>query len=116
MFEYRGDDRYRLHLAGPSQNKQNGCVQLPNPTGLSYPDLRIVFASGGGWEHVSVSTETRVPTWAEMCVVKALFWDAEDCVMQLHPPKSQYVNRHPRTLHLWRPIDSTIPQPPIDFV
>jgi hypothetical protein len=64
------------------------------------------------WEHVSVSLATRCPTWDEMCLVKSLFWDDEDCVMQLHPPRSQWINNHPTCLHLWRPLEQTIPLPP----
>jgi hypothetical protein len=51
-----------------------------------------------------------------MCYVKRLCWDAEDVVMQLHPRESEYVNQHPHTLHLWRPIDAVIPEPPSIFV
>ena len=54
------------------------------------------------WEHVSVSARRRCPTWEEMCYVKSLFWDDEDRVLQMHPPKSEYVNVHPHCLHLWR--------------
>lgn len=64
-----------------------------------------------GWEHVSVSTENGTPSWAEMCFVKSLFWEDEECVMQLHPPKSEYVNNHPYVLHLWRPLHENIPRP-----
>ena len=71
-----------------------------------------------GWEHVSITKmkAQRPPTWGEMCEVKDLFWDAEDCVMQLHPPKSEYVNNHPNCLHLWRPVDADIPRPPSAMV
>lgn len=69
-------------------------------------------SDGMGWEHVSVSlNKNRCPTWEEMCMVKDLFWDKEDCVIQYHPPKSQYVNNHPNVLHLWRPIGVSIPMP-----
>ena len=75
-------------------------------------DVRTIAGEGMGWEHVSVSRTDRCPTWEEMCFVKNLFWNDEDCVVQLHPPKSEYVNCHPYTLHLWRPIGQTIPMPP----
>jgi hypothetical protein len=68
-----------------------------------------------GWEHVSVSIEdspTTVPTWEQMAHVKRLFWDDEECVVQYHPAKSEYVNRHPGCLHLWRPVDGNFPTPP----
>lgn len=77
--------------------------------------IRVVASDGGGWEHVSVSLERRTPTWEEMCKVKDIFWDPEDCVMQLHPPKSEYVNFAKNCLHLWRPVAGEvppIPQPP----
>jgi hypothetical protein len=64
------------------------------------------------WEHVSVSLWHRTPNWMEMCWVKDQFWDEEECVMQLHPPRSKYVNCHPHCLHLWKPIYLTIPMPP----
>lgn len=56
-----------------------------------------------GWEHVSVSRRDRCPTWDEMCQIKELFWSSEDCVVQFHPPRSEYINNHPYCLHLWRP-------------
>lgn len=76
----------------------------------------VIASDGMGWEHVSVhmndaSGKTYTPTWDEMCFVKDMFWDDEDCVMQLHPPRSLYVNNHPNVLHLWRPTTGGIPIP-----
>jgi len=65
-----------------------------------------------GWEHVSVSTRRRPPNWQEMCFVKDLFWDETECVIQFHPPRSEYVNNHPHCLHLWGRADGNIPTPP----
>ena len=64
--------------------------------------LAAIASDQCGWEHVSVSLPNRCPTWDEMCFVKDLFWDEEDFVVQMHPPKSDYVNCHPYCLHLWR--------------
>jgi hypothetical protein len=79
---------------------------------------RVLASDGMGWEHVSVSLSIagkkmviRCPIWEEMCYIKSLFWDEEDCVIQFHPAKSEYVNRHPYVLHLWRPVGITIPIP-----
>lgn len=71
-------------------------------------------ADGEGWEHVSVSVigQSRCPLWEEMCYIKSLFWDEEEAVMQLHPPRSQWVNNSPFCLHLWRPIGIQVPLPP----
>lgn len=84
---------------------------------LSHRSTAYVIASDGeGWEHVSahiLSNNTpRTPTWSEMCKIKNLFWDVEDCAIQYHPSKDEYINNHPYTLHLWRPIDQTVPTPP----
>jgi hypothetical protein len=78
--------------------------------------LLVIASDGLGWEHVSVSLPERTPTWEEMAFVKALFWDPEDAVMELHPPRSQYINNHPHCLHLWRPIGVEIPLPPAETV
>jgi hypothetical protein len=72
----------------------------------------VVFSWGGGWEHVSVSYPNRTPTWEEMCKVKEMFWKDEECVIQYHPPKSEYVSVHPYCLHLWRKVDADFERPP----
>ncbi|HML37009.1 MAG TPA: hypothetical protein PKA19_06285 [Bacillota bacterium] len=74
----------------------------------------VIASNGMGWEHISVSlkNQSRCPTWDEMNHIKKLFFEPEECVMQLHPPKSEYVNIHPYVLHLWRPILHEIPKPP----
>jgi hypothetical protein len=71
----------------------------------------VIASDGLGWEHVSVSFPDRMPTWKDMCEVKAIFWDKEDCVVQFHPPNSKYVDIHPFCLHLWRPVNGGIPTP-----
>lgn len=87
--------------------------QVPGPCGR---ELRIVATPGEispeRWDHVSVSVSNRCPNWEEMCFAKSLFWDDEVAVMELHPPKSTWVNNHPHCLHLWRPLDQAIPLPP----
>lgn len=80
----------------------------------------IIIASCGSeeipWEHVSLRARDykgeRCPTWDEMCFAKDLFWDAEECVIQFHPPKSEYVNNHPFVLHLWKPTAFDLRMPP----
>lgn len=94
-----------------------GAFFIPNPHRKNMP-LNVIASDGDdglqdfGWEHVSVSYPDRCPTWAEMCHVKALFWDDEDAVMQVHPPLSTWVNNHSFCLHLWRPTSASLPLPP----
>lgn len=85
-------------------------------------ELRVIANRGvrdsAYWEHVSVSTPDRCPTWEEMCIVKDLFWSEDELVVQFHPRKIDYVNCHPRTLHLWRPTrhKDKMPTPPTHLV
>lgn len=97
---------------GTTKETDGNCGLFAIPLPNSRDELRVIASDGDGWEHVSVSLVNRCPTWSEMCAVKDLFWNAEDCVMQLHPPRSEYVNYHPYCLHLWRPVAGAIPQPP----
>jgi len=67
------------------------------------------------FEHVSLHVveygKERTPTWEEMCMVKDIFWDEEECVVQYHPAKSNYVNNHPHVLHLWKWTGGDFPVP-----
>lgn len=74
--------------------------------------LTVIASFGGGWDHVSVSHPKRIPNWLEMSYIKRVFFDAHETVMELHPPESEYINNHPRCLHLWRPHGVEIPCPP----
>jgi hypothetical protein len=71
----------------------------------------VVVSWGSGWDHVSISTRRRCPSWDEMCWFKNLFFEPEETVMQLHPPASAHINNHPFCLHLWRPQNEVIPAP-----
>lgn len=74
--------------------------------------IRVIVSSGAGWDHVSVSLNSRCPTWEEMERVKRMFFKDGECVMQLHPPLADYIDRCKYCLHLWRPQNETIPRPP----
>jgi len=127
-------------LGSTADDGNNGAFDLDSPE----PGWRLaIIASDGAdcagefepWEHVSVhayrraqrsrlrsrhqtiyEAQERTPTWKEMSFVKRLFWDGDDVVMQLHPREADYINQHPYTLHLWRPVERTIPTPPSIFV
>jgi hypothetical protein len=103
----------------------------PSPAGSTYGAFRIksqkavviIIASDGeetGWEHVSVTMQVSplgkpvniLPPWNLMCEIKAMFWDANECVVQFHPPESEYVNNHAACLHLWKWVGGEFPLPP----
>ena len=103
----------RLELAGGrvlqfGMDDQEGAFILP----CGSRDFRVIASHGMDWDHVSVSLPNRCPNWEEMCFVKSVFFDDEETVMQLHPPKSKWISNHPYCLHLWRPQKEGIPLPP----
>ena len=108
-------------------DRANGAFAIPLDG--SPDEVALCLVSDGSvahplevWEHVSVSIRkkesdtSRIPTWDEMCWIKSIFWNDEDCVVQFHPPKSRYVNQHPNVLHLWRSLTYRQPIPPMDYV
>lgn len=101
-------EQYRVkhgEFGTSSAEGNNGLFFIPASAARKTAALKVIASDGLGWEHASVSLrgEMRCPTWEEMCIVKNLFWDEDDAVMQLHPPRADYVNNHRACLHLWRP-------------
>ena len=81
----------------------------------SQKGMTVVWSYGGGWEHVSMNGKNRTPTWYEMCRLKDMFFEEDECCVQYHPPKSEYVNNIPHCLHIWKPIEDysgVLPTPP----
>lgn len=78
----------------------------------------VIVSWGAGWDHVSVSPMKRnyTPTWDDMCALKDLFFRDDEAVIQIHPPKDEYVNQLSNCLHLWRANDKEMILPPSCFV
>ena len=74
---------------------------------------KVMIADGMGWQHLSISNAQRrlLPSWTVMCRIKEAFFSDDDWVVQYHPAKADYVNDHPFTLHLWRPLNESLPVP-----
>lgn len=92
----------------------DGGMGILHITGLR--KCTLIWSFAGGWEHVSICPANRLPEWEEMCLVKDTFWNEDECVVQYHPPKSEYVNLTSNCLHLWKPTKEMLPVPPIAFV
>lgn len=122
MFKVPEKYRNRTHpLFGSDASIGNsGLFEIPLEEGLAVCIVSEGVEPPYDWEHISVHMivdgQDETPTWDEMCQIKALFWSDEDCVVQFHPPKSQYVNRHQHTLHLWRQVGKNFPTPPMIMV
>ena len=88
----------RVIIGQLSMDGGSGIISLPRWKGT------VIWSYGAGWEHVSVSPESKrvIPSWDDMCKVKELFFYDDEAVIQIHPPKEEYVNNMPNCLHLWR--------------
>lgn len=85
----------------------------------SQKGMTVIWSWGGGFEHVIMDGKKRMPTWEEMCELKDMFFTEEECYVQYHPPKIEYVNNIPYCLHIWKPIEKfsgKLPVPPSLFV
>lgn len=109
-------NHYRItdtRLGSRCEDGNNGAFLFKGP--ITGRDILAIASDGEGWEHVSVSVrqgrKARTPTWEEMSFVKELFWGEEEVVMQLHPPRSEWISNHDNVLHLWKPICQSIPRP-----
>lgn len=90
-----GDVQIRCYYNDPVNQKRYWCK----------------FTSAMGWEHAAVSGRNhKIPEWEIMCRVKDIFWDEEECCIEFHPRKSQYVNND-ECLHIWKPIGVELPEP-----
>jgi hypothetical protein len=101
----------------------DGIYLIPHPTTDDY-FYNIVFSTGMGWEHLSVSLRKmisrsrrsfsqvqRCPTWPEMCFLKNLFWMPSEATVQFHPAMADYVNNHEFVLHIFKPTSVVLPTP-----
>lgn len=91
---------------------EGGCDGFASKKMVNGINLLAVTSWGLGWDHVSVSTARRCPTWDEMALVARAFFEPGDTLMQLMVPESDHVNIHPFCLHWWRPQQAEIPRPP----
>jgi hypothetical protein len=105
-------------MASQDEIGANGLFMIPFVTdyGNRVTILAVISSDQEGWDHVSVSCQHRTPTWEEMNFIKDLFFTEEECVLQYHPPKEDYINVHNNVLHLWRQQGVTIVLPPKEMV
>lgn len=75
-------------------------------------DLYCVMSSGEGWDHISISTRDRTPTWDEMEFVRKRVTKPGEVWMQFGVPDSLHINVHPYVLHWWRPQHREVRLPP----
>lgn len=112
--KYRDTSKRVLEFYGWGGDGTCGVFRIPSRS--NGRELFVIAASGEGWDHVSVSRPNRPPTWAEMDQIKRMFFGDDEVVMQLHVAAKDHISVHHNCLHLWRPLDASIPLPPKDMV
>lgn len=87
-------------------------MREPGGVILQNPALRlgvVLSASeesdGKRWIHMSVSHQSRLPTWQELREMKDLFIGKDRLAVQILPREKDYYNMHPHVLHLWCCLD-----------
>ncbi len=105
-------NKYRKNIYGTLGDNYNGVFVMTLKISQRTEKYSIIASRDKEWEHVSISCKNRCPNWEEMHHFKEMFFHDDECVMQLHPKKEDYVNNHPYCLHLWRPVQDVIPIPP----
>lgn len=90
----------RFHWAEVSEYGLRGVIYMPAGSWQG----TVIVSNSYGWEHVSVSPfrKSITPSWDDMCFIKDQFWHNDEAVIEVHPPKLEYVNNLPNCLHLWR--------------
>ncbi len=88
----------RIAVAMSTFDGGAGTIHMPTWKGS------VIWSNGAGWDHVSISPEKLriTPSWDDMCLLKDIFFNDDEAVIQIHPPKNEYVNNMPNCLHLWR--------------
>jgi hypothetical protein len=112
--DFRLRTQWVLENFGSYGDDKNGAFRLPMPGQTTL--LRVVAASGEGWDHISVSLPNRTPTWAEMDHAKRRFFKDDELAWEYHMPPNEHISIHPYTLHIWRKHGFTMPLPPKWFV
>lgn len=113
-------DKHRLKTKmvinhfGSFGDSKSGMFIVPSP--IDGAEIKVVASNGPDWQHVSVSRVNRCPNWTEMDFIKDLFFFDHETVMQLHVAKNEHINVHNYCLHLWKPVNDTIPMPPREYV
>lgn len=103
----------RIQKLEPFLNGYRGFLQLRcgKQRAFTFCATRDIPEDGSTYEHVSVglvSSNTKTPTWEEMCEVKDIFWHETEEVHEVHPAKGDYIHgvgNLKNVLHLWRPAN-----------
>lgn len=64
--------------------------------------MTVIASVDGGSLHVSISHNSRYPTWDEILAVRAWAFPSDMEVVMVLARADDYVNLHPNCFHLWQ--------------
>jgi len=111
-------EMYRVKKFSSEKDEFNGLFFIPGAVmPKTYGDtsfLKVVASSGFSWDHVSVMHPDRVPTNADMEIVRSLFWDPDETVIEYHDVSYAIdgLCKAVAERHLWRPQGCEVIRPP----
>lgn len=65
----------------------------------------VIISKDAGLWHMSMSRKDRLPNYDEMKTARYQFFPDLDYMIQIFPPKQDFVNVYQFCLHLWEPKD-----------
>ena len=78
--------------------------------GLSVIVSAAIYDDGKEWLHVSFSRKSKMPTYADLQLVKREFIGSDKKAIMVFPEQGNYVNIHPNCLHLWYSAEAPVPE------
>ena len=82
--------------------------------GWSFNGLSVIASvgefDGREWLHVSFSRKRKMPTYADLLLVKSEFVGIDKKAIMVFPEQENYVNIHPNCLHLWYSAENPLPE------
>lgn len=64
--------------------------------------------TGHIWIHASISHPGRLPSYAELCMLKDAVFGKQGVCAQVFEAEEYHVNIHPNCLHLWGPLEHSV--------
>lgn len=80
-----------------------------NDNGLVVIISKAIEQDGKEWTHVSFSRRSRMPSYQDMALVKAVFIGPDKDAVMVLPRRSKHVNIHEYCLHLFTTDDMPLP-------
>ncbi|MDS6237441.1 DUF1827 family protein, partial [Clostridioides difficile] len=69
----------------------------------------VIYSVENGKEHLTISNEKRFPNWNEIKYVRYKLMKPNKTIVQILPPKEEYINLHENCFHLWEIEDNAVP-------